>query len=364
MKAIITVGHGDYAMLQYREVAIPVPGPGEVLLQVLAAGVNNTDINTRVGWYGKTDPSVLRKDAAMESSVPGAPLGWSGATPFPLIQGADCCGRVVACGPGPQGPAPGTRVLVRSCMRHRGFGAMDTRWLGTDFDGAFAQFVKVPAGEVFPVDCNWSDTELASIPCAYGSAENMLHRAGVGPGEHVLVSGASGGVGSAVVQLAKRRGAIVTALTSMSKRAQVLRLGADRVICRDEHGDAGAPVADLQVDVVVDNVGGPAFPAMLGALRRGGRYVSSGAIGGPLVTLDLRTLYLRDLRMIGCTAWDEPVFPLLIGYIERGEIRPLVAQTFALSQIADAQRAFLEKRHVGNIVLVPELPAQLPSVTA
>ena len=363
MKAIITLGQGDYAMLQYREVAVPVPGPGEVLLQVLAAGVNNTDINTRVGWYGKSDPSASPTGAAGESSATPAPLGWSGATPFPLIQGADCCARVVACGPGTPGPAAGTRVLVRSCMRPSGFGAMDTRWLGTDFDGAFAQFVKVPAAEVFTVRCDWSDVELATIPCAYGTAENMLHRSGVAPGEHVLVTGASGGVGSAVVQLAKRRGAVVTALTSVSKRAEVLGLGADQVVCRDGPGAGPALVANLQVDVVVDNVGGSAFPAMLDALRRGGRYVSSGAIGGPLVALDLRTLYLRDLHLIGCTAWDKPVFPNLIAYIERGEIRPLVAQTFGLPWIADAQRAFLEKRHFGNIVLVPETPAQLPSAT-
>ena len=98
---------------------------------------------------------------------------------------------------------------------------------------------------------------------------------------------------------------------------------------------------------------GFAHIGVLKVLRRGGRYVSSGAIGGPLVTLDLRTFYLKDLRLIGCTAWDEPVFPNLVGYIERGEIRPLIAKTFPLERIADAQREFLQKHHVGNFVLIP-----------
>ena len=179
----------------------------------------------------------------------------------------------------------------------------------------------------------------------------MLHRAYVAAGEHVLVAGASGGVGSAAIQLAKRRGAIVTAIAAQAKSAEVLSLGADRVLDRNE--DVCAALGEKSVDVVVDNVAGPAFPGMLRVLRRGGRYVSSGAIGGPLVSLDMRTFYLQDLTLIGCTAWDEPVFPNLVGYIERGEIRPLVAKTFPLERIADAQREFLEKKHVGKFVLIP-----------
>jgi NADPH:quinone reductase-like Zn-dependent oxidoreductase len=211
--------------------------------------------------------------------------------------------------------------------------------------------LKVPAGEVFEVRCDWTDAELASIPCAYATAENMLHRAKAAAGEHVLVTGASGGVGSAAVQLAKRRGARVTAIAASPKAEQVHAIGADRVI--DRHDDVVALLGEESVDLVVDNVAGPHFGAMLRLLRRGGRYASSGAIGGPLVSLDMRTFYLKDLTLVGCTAWDEPVFPDLVGYIERGEIRPLVAATFPLERIADAQRAFLEKRHVGKFVLIP-----------
>lgn len=245
----------------------------------------------------------------------------------------------------------GSRVLVRSCMRRLGFESMENIWMASDFDGAFAQFVKVPATEVFAVNCGWSDAELGTIPCAYGTAENMVHRAQVGEGDHVLVAGASGGVGSAVVQLVKRRGATVSAIAGKAKIAQVKSIGADRVIARGE--DVVASIGENTVDVVVDNVAGPAFGDLLKVLKRGGRYASSGAIGGPLVTLDMRTFYLKDLTLVGCTAWDEPVFPNLISYIERDELRPLVAKTFPLERIADAQREFLEKKHVGNFVLIP-----------
>ncbi|MDX2495305.1 MAG: zinc-binding dehydrogenase, partial [Desulfuromusa sp.] len=219
------------------------------------------------------------------------------------------------------------------------------------FDGAFAQFVKIGANEVFPVDCDWSDAELGTIPCAYGTAENMVYRAKVEKGEHVLIAGASGGVGSAAVQLAKRRGAIVTAIAGKEKLTQVRSIGADRVIARGD--DLVASLGEKSVDVVIDNVAGETFGEMLKVLKRGGRYVSSGAIGGPLVTLDLRDFYLKDLTMIGCTAWDEPVFPNVVSYIEKGEIRPLLAKTFPLDQIAEAQRAFTEKKHVGKFVLIP-----------
>jgi NADPH:quinone reductase-like Zn-dependent oxidoreductase len=374
MMAVVTTGNGGLDKLDYREVPVPTPAPGEVLLQVLAAGVNNTEINTRLGWYSAsvTDSTESTAEAEEREAKQKADGGWSEPTPFPFIQGTDCCGRVVSVAPGGDESMLGRRVLVRACMRPLGFGSMENIWMASDFDGAFAQFVKVPASEVFAVDCDWTDAELATIPCSYGAAENMVHRAGPVKGEHVLVTGASGGVGSAAVQLAKRRGATVIADdsyrftrlqpdTTPGDRElreewlqQLHAIGADRVI------ETGEDIADLlgekSVDVVIDNVAGPSFDGLLRALKRGGRYASSGAIAGPLVTLDKRTFYLKDLTLIGCTAWDAPVFPNLVSYIERGEIRPLVAKTFPLGNIADAQREFLEKRHLGNFVLIPPAP--------
>jgi len=353
MKAIVTTGNGGYDKLEYRDVPVPTLGPGEVLLQVLAAGVNNTEINTRLGWYSssiKTGTEALSSDEKEEAKAK-ADGGWNEATPFPFIQGTDCCGRIVAVAKGEDEGIIGKRVLVRSCIRSSGWESLENIWIASDFDGAFAQFVKIATNEVFPVHCDWSDAELGTIPCAYGTAENMVHRAKVKKGDHVLVAGASGGVGSAVVQLAKRRGAVVTAIAGREKVKQIRLIGADRVIVR---GDDIVPIlGEKSVDVVIDNVAGDAFGQMLKVMKRGGRYASSGAIGGPLVTFDMRDFYLKDLTLIGCTAWDEPVFPNLISYIEKGEIRPLLARTFPLDQIIEAQRAFGEKKHVGKFVLIP-----------
>ncbi|MEM9278322.1 MAG: alcohol dehydrogenase family protein [Pseudomonadota bacterium] len=351
MFAVVTTGNGGYDKLEYKQVPIPVPGAGEVLLKVLAAGVNNTEINTRLGWYSSsvTDSTSSTSDVQEETAEQKVDGGWNEATPFPFIQGTDCCGVVEMVTDNEN--LLGKRVLVRACMRPNGYDTMDNIWMASDFDGAFAQYVKVPASEVFPVDCDWTDEELATIPCAYGTAENMLHRCNVKAADHVLIAGASGGVGSAAVQLAKRRGATVTAIAGASKLDGVRALGADHVI--DRNSDLVTELGAEAVDVIVDNVAGPGFPAMLKILKRGGRYTSSGAIAGPIVDLDMRDMYLKDISLIGCTAWDEPVFPNLVSYIEKGEIRPLVAKVFPLSEIATAQQEFLKKNHIGNFVLVP-----------
>ena len=353
MKAVVTTGNGGYDKLVYRDVPIPIPGPGEVLLKVLAAGVNNTEINTRLGWYSasitsSTDAAAAEAETDARARDDG---GWDKPTPFPFIQGTDCCGLVVEASDATGGHLLGKRVLVRACMRTQGFESLENVWMASDFDGAFAEYVKVPASEVFPVDCDWSDAELATIPCAYGTAENMLHRAALGPGERVLITGASGGVGSAAVQLARRRGARVAAVTSRDKTAAMLALGCETVLERDQ--DPITVLGEGSIDLVVDNVAGPNFGVMPKLLRRGGRYVSSGAIGGLQVNFDMRDFYLKDLTLIGCTAWDEPVFTNLVSYIERDEIRPLLAAIFPLGQIAEAQREFMRKRHVGNIALIP-----------
>lgn len=353
MKAVVTTGNGGYDKLVYRDVPVPVPAAGEVLLKVLAAGVNNTEINTRLGWYSSSVSTGTAQAAAAEEHEARAKTdgGWDKPTPFPFIQGTDCCGLVVGSHDADDGHLVGKRVLVRACMRPHGFGSLENVWMASDFDGAFAEYVKVPAGEVFPVNCGWSDAELATIPCAYGTAENMLERSGLRAGERVLVTGASGGVGSATIQLARRRGARVIALTSRDKLEAVKQLVCDTVLERDQ--DVLAILGESSVDLVVDNVAGAGFGSMVKLLRRGGRHVSSGAIGGPMVSFDMRDIYLKDLTFFGCTAWDEPVFPNLISYIERGEIRPLLAGTFPLESIADAQREFMRKRHIGNLVLLP-----------
>jgi NADPH:quinone reductase-like Zn-dependent oxidoreductase len=348
MRAVLLTGHGGYEKLELRDdVPVPVPGARDVLIHIGAAAVNNTDINTRIGWYSKAVAEAT--DAGAATGIDGAgDDGWSGAAfQFPRIQGADACGRIVAVGEGVDSARIGERVLVEPAFR--GNGKYDISYFGSEVDGAFADYTRVPAAHAHRVDSPLSDAELASFPCAYATAENILTRTGLAAGERVLITGASGGVGSAAVQLAKRRGADVIAMASGDKAEAVRALGATQVIPRD--ADLVALFGQEYFDAAVDIVGGAQFGVILNTLKRGGRYGVSGAISGPIVNLDLRTLYLKDLRLIGCTVLEPEVFANLISYIERGEIKPLVAATFGLADIVAAQEAFLTKQHVGKIIL-------------
>ena len=354
MAAVLLTGHGGIETLEYRDdVPVPVPAADEVLIKVSAAGVNNTDINTRIGWYSKkVDSDTASGGAGGFDEVDSEDASWSGvALQFPRIQGADCCGVIVAVGSDIDPGRIGERVIVRSIMRHYvNYRPFECWTFGSECDGAFAQYTKAPSVETHTVDCDWSDAELASIPCAYSTAENMLHRAAVGA-ERVLITGASGGVGSAAVQLARRRGAHVTALASAAKLDELSALGADVVI--DRNADLVEAIGAASIDVVVDLVAGPGWPALLDVLVRGGRYITAGAIAGPMVELDVRTLYLKDLTLYGSTFQDDAVFENLVGYINRDEIRPLVSATFALAEIAEAQQQFLDKKFFGKLVLIP-----------
>jgi NADPH:quinone reductase-like Zn-dependent oxidoreductase len=349
MRAVLLTGNGGYDCLDIRnDVPVPAPGAGEVLIKVGAAGVNNTDINTRIGWYSKAVAAAT--DAGAASGLAGAEDdGWSGeAFRFPRIQGADACGRIVEVGDGVDVARIGERVLVEPVWR--GTSRFEIRYFGSEVDGAFADYACVPTAHAYRVESALSDAELASFPCAYSTAENILTRIGLSAGERMLVTGASGGVGSAAVQLAKRRGAEVVAIAGAEKDEAVRALGADQVVPRG--ADLSALFGPEHFDAAVDIVGGAQFGAILDVLKRGGRYGVSGAISGPVVDLDLRTLYLKDLRLIGCTVLEPEVFPNLMGIIERGEIRPLIAATYPLDEIVSAQEAFLAKRHVGKIVLL------------
>ncbi|MFM9852084.1 MAG: alcohol dehydrogenase family protein [Sphingomonadaceae bacterium] len=349
MRAILLIGNGGYDKLELRDdVPVPVPGPDDVLIRVDAAGVNNTDINTRIGWYSKAVAETTHAGAT--SGIAGASDdGWSGARfTFPRIQGADACGRIVAVGRGIDPKRIGERILAEPVWR--GTSAFDVRYFGSEVDGAFADYACVPAASAHRINSPLSDAALASFPCAYSTAENILTRIGVVAGERVLITGASGGVGSAAVQLAKRRGAEVVAMAGVEKAEAVRALGADHVIARS--ADPAVLFGKDYFDAAVDVVGGTQFSAILDSLKRGGRYGVSGAISGPVVDLDLRTLYLKDLRLIGCTILERDVFANMIGYIERGEIKPLLSATFPMRGIVAAQEAFLTKRHVGKIVLV------------
>ena len=346
MFGVVLTGHGGLDKLSFREdLAVPQPESGDVLIKVGAAAVNNTDINTRIGWYSKnvrgaTDAGAdtgYGYDADDDGSWSGEPLK------FPRIQGADCCGTIVAVGADVDPARIGERVLVRPMHKPRSVTSqLPLETFGSEYDGAFSQYTAAPSVNAIAVRSGLSDVELATFPCAYSTAEGMIQRVGLGA-ERVLITGASGGVGSAAIQLAKRRGAHVTAQTSLSKADDVKAVGADEIIGRDE------AIPKESFDVVLDLVGGPAWAKVIGGLRGHGRYAVSGAIAGPMVELDLRTLYLRDLSLFGCTAQADSVFIDLVRYIEAGEIRPMLARTFELKDLAAAQEAFLSKKHAGKI---------------
>ena len=354
MHAAVLTGFGGPDKLVYRDdVPLPVAQTGEVLIRVGASAVNNTDINTRTGWYSKTvDASSASEGVGFDANADATP-GWGGtAMQFPRIQGADCCGTIVAVGPGVDAHRVGERVLVRPVLRmYADYAPFACWYLGSECDGAFAQYTKVPADAALPIHSGMDDAELATFPCAYSTAENLLTRSGVRAGDRVLVTGASGGVGSAAVQLALLRGAQVVVQAAKAKHAALLELGAEAAIDRGE--DALRSLGTHAVGVVIDLVGGAQWPLLLNALRTGGRYASAGAIAGPVVPLDLRTLYLKDLSLLGCTFQDDSIFENLVGYIERGEVRPLLAQTYALSDIAQAQADFSAKKFLGKLALKP-----------
>jgi len=338
MKAAVLLGHGGIDQLQVREdVPIPHPGSDEVLIRVGASAVNNTDINTRVGWYSQSDQ--------------GGDTSWSGSPmKFPRIQGADCCGEITSVGSSVDPERIGERVLVRTMQEPMNVdGKLASITLGSEIDGAFAQYVSVRSSEAFAINSSLDDAELASFPCSYSTAEGLLQRAQVGA-ERVLITGASGGVGSAAVQLAAMRGAMVIAATSSAHADHVKRIGATEIV--DRAGDLLDQLGESCVDVVIDLVGGPNFASLLRILRPGGRYATAGAVAGAHVALDLRDLYLKDLTFYGCTFHPKSVFTDLISYVEQERIKPLVAARYDLTDIHAAQERFIKKDFIGKIAIV------------
>lgn len=363
MTAVHLTGHGGLERLAVKsDIALPQPGPGDVLVNVTAAGMNNTDINTRTGWYNQAVTSGTTSEGGKSGfGVTEAGMGdWEGGLTFPRIQGADAVGRIVSVGAGVDARRIGERVVCDPYLRdpNDAEGLDSAGFLGSEHDGAFAQFACVPSVNAVsvPKDLPLSDAALATLPCSGGTAMNMLAMADAKAGDLALVTGASGGVGTYLVQILKALGAEVVALSGASKMQAMADLGADHVIERgrpDLVADVMAATGGRKLSLVADVVGGDAFPTYLKLLRRGGRYVTAGAIGGPLVGLDLRTLYLKNLSLFGSTVYLRETFPRLIDLVVTGKITPFSTETWPLENIHAAQTAFFEKKHVGSLVLIP-----------
>ena len=352
MNAMVTMGHGGLEKIVFKnDWPRPDPALGEVLVRVLACGLNNTDINTRTGWYSKTVSDATTGEVFDEVGEEDPTWGGKPIT-FPRIQGADVCGEIVAVGTGINPSRIGERIITDGWIRNPNdpFNKSKVGYFGSECDGGFADYAVIPSSNALSIDSNLTDAELATFSCSYSTAEGMLSRANVLEEDTVLIPGASGGVGGALVQLAKRRKAKVIALASIEKHKDVISLGADRVLPRSPE-NIKAILNEEKITVVADVVGGKVWGDLIDVLERGGRYVCSGAIAGPIVGLDLRTLYLRDLTFHGSSVLDPQVTIDLVKYIETGQIKPCLAATFKLHELREAQETFIAKKHTGNIVV-------------
>ncbi|AJD46208.1 zinc-binding dehydrogenase [Rhizobium sp. SEMIA 4085] len=349
MAAVQLVGHGGLDKLVYNgSTPVPIPDAGEVLIKVTACGMNNTDVWVRQGAYGtEDDPSAVSTWRRKGNTLT-----------FPRIQGTDAVGHIVAVGAGIDAKRIGERVMVDFSIYNRKDDSLaDIDYMGHGRDGGYAQYMALPAENAHVVDTDLTDIELATFCCAYLTGERMLERARLSAGELVLVTGASGGVGSAIIQLARARGAIPIAIAGPGKEQAVLDIGAESVVTRGD-GDLVEAVdrasAGRPIDVVADLVAGSMFNDLLKILRPEGRYTTAGAIGGPVVQLDLRTMYLKQLELHGSSQGTRTDFRRLVRYIEDKKIRPLVGGVYPLSDFHRAQTDFMAKNFIGKLVVVPD----------
>ncbi len=337
MTVAVTMGHGGPEQTVVRsDWPRPQPGPGQVLIRVTAAALNNTDIWSREGAYGTADD-------------PDAVVGWKGVPlDFPRIQGIDITGRVCAVGSGVDDVWIDVRVLVDPAARY--VDDLPADIVGSEVDGGFAEYHLCSVEQLHDVTGSpLTEAQLACLPTAYGTALGMIERAEISAGERVLVTGSSGGVGMAAIQLLVDRGCEVVARTGAGHRDLIATLGVTAVSVRG--ADALAHLRP--VDAVVDVVGGDEFGPMVDRLRDKGRLVTAGAIAGPVVALDLRRLYLRQRTLIGSTMHTPDHFRRLAAIARSGGVDPIVAATYPLTEIAAAQSRFVERDFVGKVVLVP-----------
>ncbi|MFE9811997.1 zinc-binding dehydrogenase [Streptomyces sp. NPDC005227] len=343
MRAVRITEHGGPEVLELTEVAVPVLQAGEVLVQVGAAALNNTDLWTREGAYGRPGD-------------PRAKSGWRGPIDFPRIQGADVAGRVAAVGAGVEGSLIGRRVVVDPAIYDgEGPDANPVGLMGSERDGGYAEYLAAPVERVHDVtESALTDDQLAALPTAYGTALGMIERGGLREGETALVSGASGGVGLALVQIARARGARVIAISSGLKVDAVREAGAHEVI--DRAGDVAEQIraaAPEGIDVALDVVAGELVSDGLPLLREGGRWVIAGALGGYDVTFDVRRLYLHNAQVVGSSMHTPAHFDLLMDMARRAEVQPVIAATYPLDEAARAQEELSRRGHVGKIVMRP-----------
>lgn len=341
MRAAIFHEHGGPEVVRIEEVETPEPGRGEVRIRVGASGMNHLDL-----WVRR-----------------GLPI----ETTMPHIGGSDVAGVVDAAGEGVSGWGAGDRVVVDptlSCGECEWCLAGEEplcdrfRILGEHTQGGFAEYVVAPAANLYRVPDDVPFEIAAAAPLVFLTAwHGLLTRARLAAGEAVLVTGASGGVGTAAVQIAKRAGAIVYAVTSTPWVERVRELGADVVYDRLADDDWGKALwqatAKRGVDVVFDSVGEAGFRTAARSLAKKGRMVVYGATTGPRVELDLRVVFWKQLEILGTTMAGRSEFRAAMDAVFSGELEPIVDVAWPLDRAAAAHARLEAGESFGNIVLVP-----------
>jgi NADPH:quinone reductase-like Zn-dependent oxidoreductase len=341
VKAIRIHEHGGLDVLKYEDVPVPEIGSGEALIRVKACALNYLDIWVRRG-------------------LPGLKL--------PHIPGCDIAGTLEALGEGVQGYEVGERVVINpgvSCGEceycRRGEDSLCDTYhiIGEHVDGGYAEFAKVPARNLMRIPEGFSFEEAAAAPLVFQTAwRALISRAGLRPGEDVLILGAGGGVGTACVQIAKLTGARVFAVAGTGEKLEKLKeLGADELINYTE-ADFGKEAWRLTnkrgVDVVVDSIGEATWEKSLRALAKDGRLVTFGATSGPMPPTNVPLVFWRQLRIIGTTMGNRNEFFDVMKLIWDRKLQPIVDRVFPLSEAAEAQRLMEARQHFGKLVLVPE----------
>ncbi|WP_274427007.1 zinc-binding dehydrogenase [Chelativorans sp. YIM 93263] len=362
MAAIVLTGHGGLEKLVYREdFPVPKPAAGEVLVKVTATAKNNTDRKAREGLYPVKD----------KGDVASFQMGGEPTLTFPRIQGADIAGRVVAVGEGGDTGRIGERGLLDFniyATKDRDLNLMPD-YYGHGADGGYAKYVAVPADQFHTVEnAELADAELAAMGmCSYQTAMHMLTSAQVSAGERVLVTGASGGVGTALIQLCRIMGAIPYALSQPDKFDALLKLGAEAVFDRSDMEGFSDKVREATggepIDAVMDLVGGEMtnhfIDTMIFDMKRRSTYPRlsiAGASGGNLSEIMWTRIYLYQVRIFGVSHGTRAEAEQLIEWIRGGELKPVLHAAFKLSDLHQAERYFVDrsKNFLGKIVIVPD----------
>jgi alcohol dehydrogenase len=328
MVATLIREHGGPEQLLVETVQRPRPAAGEVLVRVGACALNHLDIFVRRG-------------------MPGLPI------PLPHTTGGDIAGWVHELGDGVGGIDLGAPVLVDP--------AVEDGALGENRPGGLSEYVVVPASNLIPLggDDVGRLISVAALPIAYGTAQRMLFdRAELQAGETIAVLGASGGVGVACVELAKRAGATVIAITgSEAKRDRLAALGADTVVVAPD-GEFGkevwAATGKRGADVVVDYSGQATWPQSIRCTKPHGRVVTCGATSGHEAVTDLRYVWVRELDIRGSDGWTRGGLLELVRLVEAGELDPVIHALYPLSRAREGFAELEERRAFGKVVVLPD----------